>query len=879
MNNNHKGPLVLSIDDDPVTLKLIGKLLSRDGYNVIAVNSGLKGLQVISKNRPDLILLDVEMPGMDGYEVCGRLQKCKATAYIPVIFVTSFTRKEDKAKAFSVGAVDYLVKPIQKDILLQKVSTHIKTNAQWEKLHNKPQKYEKRAPPISFNRFNQFKEFLFDRLNLNSDKRKEFSNISESNIYSTSLELGTDNSTIAQYMAEFLKLSYVADINSDDVQLGILPTPFCKSNYVVAVNDFSVGTAFIVSNPFDWDLLDNLKRFTGLEKTFKFMISKPENIDLLFKHEASIVKETQSDTVPAIETIAKLTEAEIKKHPIIYITNSIIEKAVSERASDIHIEPKETNTVVRFRIDGDLMEFFSLKKNTADKIISRFKVVSGLDISEKRKPQDGAFSLIINNRKFNFRVATTSTPNGESVVMRLLEPEAKPKELTELGMTDEQANTLIGLVNRHAGLIIMVGTTGSGKSTTVFSLLHKTDCKTRSLMTVEDPVEYHTPLANQQQVNEKAGVTFEALLKSAVRQDPDILFMGEVRDTFSAKISIDFASTGHLTVTTLHTSNATSAIFRFERLGVDRGVMADTVLCIVAQKLLKKLCPHCKKIEPISEKEIEMLSQFTDDIPSEVAHPVGCSKCHNTGYYGREGVQEILEFDPEIAEMVRSCAAVAEIRSFARERGDFQIGNHAVDKVKELIVSPEDAYEKVLVEDLQFEGSKTESHTPVSSIPLVEDLQFEESSTEDIIPKTEPEIIIPKTEPQAAIIADRTSILVADDDDVTRKIIATILEKQGYKVTVSQDGIDALLSLAKTHFDLILSDVDMPNLNGFKLLEMMNQKGLNTPVIFLTGRDTTEDEKRGLELGALDYIKKPISKDILLLRVKSVLQKLHKFGG
>ena len=853
-NSHHKGPLVLSIDDDPVTLKLIGKLLSRGGYNVIAVNSGLKGLQVISKNRPDLILLDVEMPGMDGYEVCGRLQKCKETAYIPVIFVTSFTRKEDKAKAFSVGAVDYLVKPIQKDILLQKVSTHIKTNVQWEKLHDRPQTHEKKALPTSFNKF---KEFLFDRLNLNSDKRNELSNISESDIYSASLEPGTDNSTIAQYMAEFLKKSYVSGINPDDVQLGILPTPFCKSNHVVAVNDFSVGTAFIVSNPFDWDLLDNLKKFTGLEKTFKFMISEPENIDLLFKHEASIVKETQSDTAPAIETITKLTEAEIKKHPIIYITNSIIEKAVSERASDIHIEPKETNTVVRFRIDGDLMEFFSLKKNTADKIISRFKVVSGLDISEKRKPQDGAFSLIINNRKFNFRVATTSTPNGESVVMRLLEPEAKPKELTELGMTDEQADTLIGLVNRHAGLIIMVGTTGSGKSTTIFSLLHKTDCKTRSLMTVEDPVEYHIPLANQQQVNEKAGVTFEALLKSAVRQDPDILFMGEVRDTFSAKISVDFASTGHLTVTTLHTSNATSAIFRLERLGVDRRVMADTVLCIVAQKLLKKLCPHCKKIDPISQEEIEMLSQFTDDIPSEVAHPVGCSKCHDTGYYGREGVQEILEFDPGIAEMVRSGAAVSEIRSFARERGDFQIGNHAVDKVKKLIVSPEDAYEKVLVEDLQFEGAKTE----------------------EMVPKTGQEIIIPKTESQTATIADRNSILVADDDDVTRQIIATILEKQGYKVIVSQDGIDALLSLAKTHFDLILSDVDMPNLNGFKLLEMMNQKGLNTPVIFLTGRDTTEDEKRGFELGALDYIKKPISKDILLLRVKSVLQKLRKFGG
>jgi CheY-like chemotaxis protein len=237
-----------------------------------------------------------------------------------------------------------------------------------------------------------------------------------------------------------------------------------------------------------------------------------------------------------------------------------------------------------------------------------------------------------------------------------------------------------------------------------------------------------------------------------------------------------------------------------------------------------------------------MFAPFTDEIPIQVAHPVGCPKCNNTGYIGREGVFEIIQFDHKIAELVRSKAHIAEIRNAVRSRGDFLISSHAVEKVKKLIFAPRDVYEQVLVEELAFEAKS--SHKASQSITIAE----EECK-------------------------DTISVLVVEDDHDSRRLIARFLEQNGYTVTPAEDGVSALLQLGKQQFDLIISDVNMPNLNGFKLLEMKGQKGIETPVIFLTARSDTEDMNRGLGLGAADYIIKPTKKDLLLLKVKAVLEK------
>lgn len=844
---------ILVVDDEAKTRKLLKDFLEVKGYDVITASGGKEALVKI-KDRPDMILLDIMMPDMDGYKVCSKLQENDETSYIPVIFVTALIEEQDKAKAFSVGAADYLVKPIKTDDLMQKIRKHIKTDIQWRELKEGAKTWRKKILPSEFI---QFKEFLFVQTDLDTEKRYKFSNISPQKIYSISQAAGINKGKIAQYIAKFLKLPYISHINYDDILLGVLPTAYCRSNHVVPVMDASGGKCFVLSNPFDWEFMDSLMKLSEFDKRSELMITEPDNIDLLFKNDKTIkpitlfpTKEKKKASKLVPESIVSISESEIKEKSVVHISYTILHKAVMERTSDIHIEPKEVDTVVRFRIDGDLKDILTVKKETGVKLISRYKAIGGLDIAEKRKPQDGAFAAIIDERTFNFRISSTSTPNGESVVMRLLEPYASPKELTGLGMADKQVNALVNCANRKAGLILVVGGTGSGKTTTIYSLLSKIDIKTRSLMSVEDPVEYRIPLANQQQVNDKAGVTFDALLKASVRQDPDILYIGEIRDNYSAKMAINFASTGHLTITTLHTSNATTAIFRMERLGIDRGIMADTILAVLAQGLIKKLCRYCKEVVQISQEEVEMLSPFTDDIPSKVAHPVGCPKCDNTGYYGREGYYEVLSFDPEISEMVRSDLSIAEIRTSVHKRGDYLISDHALEKIRNHLFAPKDIYNKVLAEEIDLK--KVPSEKVSAKI-------------------TQPEAVISKSAPIKSKTEGPPLILIVEDDNVTQKLIERLLVNRGYRVTIAGDGIEALLYLGKEAFDLIISDVQMPNLDGFKLLEMMGQKGIETSVIFMTSRISPEDEVMGFKLGATDYIKKPIQKEILLLRVEKAL--------
>lgn len=849
--------MIMCIDDAEMTLKILGQLIKNAGCDVITAESGRDALEKVKKTMPDIILLDIMMPDMDGYQVCSKLQKNDETSYIPVIFVTGLEKEQDKARAFSIGATDYLVKPIKKDDLLQKIRKHIKTDTQWKELRKNDRGWREKLLPSNFL---QFKEFLFDQIALEPEKWYKFSNLPPQKIYLISKAVEISKSKIAQLIAKFLKVPYLFKINTDHIRLGVLPATYCRLNHIVPVSNASGKEGFVLSNPFDWDLMDNLMKLSGINKRFELMITEPGNIDWLFEHGESVEHKTTFPIKEKRKAAGLVLKSGIKENPVIHISNILLGRAVKERASDIHIEPKEVDTVVRFRVDGDLKDIVTIKKNTGIKLISRFKVIGGLDIAEKKRPQDGAFAVIIDERTFNFRISTTSTPDGESVVMRMLEPYAKPKDLTELGMTEKQVNTLIDCAKRKAGLILIVGGTGSGKTTTIYSLLSKIDIQIRSLMSVEDPVEYRIPLANQQQVNEKTGVTFDALLKASVRQDPDILYMGEVRDTYSAKMGIDFASTGHLTITTLHTSNATTAIFRLERLGVDRTIMADAVLAVVAQVLLKKLCPHCKKIVAISQEEVKMLSPFTDNIPSMIAHPVGCPKCNNTGYYGREGLYEILSFDPKISEMVRAGISIAEIRSFTHTRGDYLITDHALEKMRNHLFAPKDIYDKLLMEEIDFRKPALKKSS--TKIEPSETVILEAAPVKTTVSAVAPEKL-KKEEPPL--------ILIVDDDDLTQKLISRLLENRGYRVTIAGDGIEALLCLGKEEFGLILSDINMPNLDGFKLLEMVGQKGIKAPVIFMTSSLDPKDEAMGFKLGAMDYIKKPIQKEILLLRVERAL--------
>lgn len=796
-------PVIVSVEDDDNMRMLLERMLVNGGCDVRPFADSKSALEWLKTGRPDLILTDVMMPGTSGYEFCARLQADPELALIPVIFLTALDSARDKAQALAAGAVDFLTKPIVKKTLLDVVARHARTKSQWAGL----------------------KEGFVAAAWAPDAERPRFDTV--------------------ELAAAAAGLPYLHHINPETIRLGVLPAPFCRKNQVIAIAD-AQGPAFVVGDPFNRELFGLLGRYAAEGASPRILVTEPANITMLLKR-------------PDKDRLKARLSSDFEEVPIAEIAANILDTAVYERASDIHIEPKSDSTVVRFRIDGDMREIYHLKPQTGLQLITRFKAQGRLDIADRRKPQDGSMELEIDGRAFILRLATTCTPAGESLILRLLEPWVKPKPLEELGMSKQQVQHMVDFAHRNHGLIVIAGPTGSGKTTTIYSLLQHIDCKKRSLISVEDPVEYRIPSANQQQVDEKAGLTFEALLKSSLRQDPDILFLGEMRDPFSAKMAIDFSSTGHLTISSVHTTNATTAIFRLERIGITRGAMADSILGVIAQKLLKRLCPHCKKTGPLTDEERAWFAPFTDDIPALVARPVGCLKCGGTGFLGREGVYEIVKFYPEISDMIRRGAPISEIRDFARQRGDILITDHAIEKVRGLIFDARNVYENVLLEEAEYRkatkpgsGAATQ---PVGTAPAA--------------------AIAPKAPSGPAIIMDApkgaAKILVAEDDADTRFLIQRVLENQGYAVTTAADGVEALARLAAGPFDLILSDVNMPNLDGLKLMEMKAQKKIDTPVIFFTAE--AEGEAQALALGAEDYIKKPVSKDVIVTRVRRALDR------
>ncbi|MFH2204817.1 MAG: ATPase, T2SS/T4P/T4SS family [Elusimicrobiota bacterium] len=842
MTDDAARPLVCVIDDDEDMHLLLDRMLKHGGFRMAGARDGIEGEDLLRREKPDLIILDVMMPKINGYDFCAKLQQGDEFAHIPVVFMTALEGEQDKAKAFASGAAEYLIKPIDPKHLIEVVGRHLRGKDRWAGL---AQKSAGSAGHEDATEFGRFKEFLLVRSSLGRENRT-LDGVRLDGVYSAAAKLGLTRERIARLIAQFARLEYLPRIHPESLQLGVLPAKFCVSHQVIAIKDETRRTAFVVSNPFQFETQELIRRNFGAGDDVIFYVTEPEKIARLLKRRSR-------------EEISKVIEHNDADIPVSDITTHLLETAVHERASDIHIEPKERETIIRFRVDGDLREIFRLRNATSLQVVSRFKALADLDVAERRRPQDGVLDAVVDGRSFIVRLATTSTPNGESLVLRLLEPWAKAQSLSELGMSDKQIEHMMGFAQRNQGLLLIAGPTGSGKTTTVYSLLQHIDCAKRSLISIEDPVEYRIMAANQQQVDEKAGMTFESLLKSAVRQDPDILYMGEIRDHFSSKMAVDFASTGHLTVSTVHTANATTAIFRLERVGVSRGAMADSVLGVIAQKLVKRLCPHCKETGPITAQEREMLSAFTADVPAQVARPVGCEKCRDTGFFGREGIYEIVKFYPEISEMIRRDAPISEIRDFAQKRGDFLIGEHAIEKVRALIFSPKDVYEQVLLEESEY---RRRGDAPAAA-PAA-------AAAEGMIGKPKPTAAA-----GGELIGGGTgaAVLVVEDDEETRVLLERVLGNRGYAVTVACDGVEALMKLGQRRFDLILSDIEMPNLDGLKLLELMAVKGILTPVVFLTALTGAVDELKGFELGAEDYIKKPVAKDILLLRVQRALAK------
>ncbi|SDU91982.1 type II secretion system ATPase GspE [Pseudomonas mucidolens] len=361
--------------------------------------------------------------------------------------------------------------------------------------------------------------------------------------------------------------------------------------------------------------------------------------------------------------------------PVIRMINALLTQAARDEASDIHIEPFETHSVVRYRVDGTLRDVVSPRKALHGALVSRIKIMAQLDIAEKRLPQDGRIALRVAGRPIDIRVSTVPTGHGERVVMRLLDKQAGRLQLETLGMDPQLLARLDSLIRQPHGIVLVTGPTGSGKTTSLYAALARLDASTSNILTVEDPVEYDLPGISQIQVNAKIDMTFALALRAILRQDPDIIMIGEIRDLETAQIAVQASLTGHLVLATLHTNDAVSAVNRLIDMGVEPFLLASSLLGVLAQRLVRRLCPHCKQQDPAAPG---------------TWRPVGCKQCNQVGYSGRTGIHELFCIDDNLRGLIHQGAGEQDLRVAARHAGMFSLREDGERWVRSGATSPEE---------------------------------------------------------------------------------------------------------------------------------------------------------------------------------------------
>ena len=451
-----------------------------------------------------------------------------------------------------------------------------------------------------------------------------------------------------------------------------------------------------IANPRDIRAIDDLRLISG--KTIIPMMASEQAIldgitqlysDPSTEFGLSEYEEEESETAQALKELENLDEV-VDDSPTVKLVNYLIQKAVADGASDIHIEPQEHDLRIRFRADGVLHEIMRSPKSSQTAIISRIKIMSDIDISETRKPQDGHCQVVVGAKRVDFRVSTLPTSYGERVVLRILRTDAVLMRLRDLGFSERNLALFGTSFKKPYGCILVTGPTGSGKSTSLYAALNELNSPTKHILTAEDPVEYRLPGINQVQINSKAGLTFAAALRSFLRCSPDIILVGEIRDKETAQIAVEAALTGHLVLSTLHTNDAASAITRLSEMDIEPFLLSSALDCVVAQRLARCLCPECKEEYTPEAAALERLGYDPHDLPSKLWRAKGCRKCNDTGYRGRVGIHEILSVTERIGALTVAGATGDEIKKAAIEEGLQTLRMDGLDKARQGITSVEE---------------------------------------------------------------------------------------------------------------------------------------------------------------------------------------------
>ena len=551
-------------------------------------------------------------------------------------------------------------------------------------------------------------------------------------------------------------------------------------------------------------------------------------------------------------------DTEIDGGPAVKLTNLILRDAVTRRASDIHIQPGAGGGVVRFRVDGVLRHHMQLPEPVLRRVVSRIKILGNIDIANRLRPHDGRARLAISGHVFDMRVSTVPTRGAEKAVIRLLDPTSAAR-LENLGLPDPELRRFKQLLGERSGIILVTGPTGSGKTTTLYGALGQLSTADVNIMTVEDPIEYELPGVTQIQVQPKQGVTFASALRAILRQDPDIILLGEIRDAETAEVAVQASLTGHVVLATVHTNDATSAVRRLIDLGLNASALVDTLRGVVSQRLVRRACNQCAvRIDGTLSADEERLSATFGAAPTVRA--VGCERCGGTGYRGRLPVVEVLTVTPALEGLIASDASGTHLEAAAVAAGMRPLRDVGLERAQRGETTFEEL-ERVLGGATSDDDETAADHQTSSAFAPAD------SSAAAPTGSSAPAVLPPT-------IAG-AHVLVVDDDGTNRTFARALLEREGCRVSEAEDGIAALEMLAKSAYSLMILDLEMPRLGGWDVLARVRGSvaTAGVPIIVFTSSSDPNADTQLMDQGADDYLRKPIEPSRFLARVKAVLRR------